>query len=182
MGDGGLVLMRPEGTFLAVVDGIGHGGPAEAAARAALELLRQLAGPDLSGTLIRCHDALKATRGATMGLAWVNRVTATLSWLGVGNVSGVLHPNGSKRRASAPYMPQFGGVVGRRLRPLEPSTVPIEPGDTIVLATDGLRRAVLGDAPPARWSESAFAERLVETHANGQDDAYVLVARVAEDA
>ena len=51
-----------------------------------------------------------------------------------------------------------------------------------MLATDGLRRAVLGDAPPPRWSEPAYAERLVETHANGQDDAFVLVARIAEDA
>jgi hypothetical protein len=67
--------------------------------------------------------------------------------------------------------------VGDRI-PLKPhpQTVSIEPGDMLVMATDGIRHAfmeerILQDAP------LDAAERILTRHARGTDDALVLVVR-----
>jgi len=69
-----------------------------------------------------------------------------------------------------------GGLIGCQMPiPVEASQ-PLSPGDLIVLATDGVRGdftpLLNGYEPPQR-----IAERILERHATGQDDALVLVAR-----
>jgi hypothetical protein len=182
MGDGGLVLNLPQGTLLAVVDGVGHGAAAAFAAQSAISRLESAAGPDLRATVSACHDGLKPTRGAAMGLAWLDRSASTLTWLGVGSIAGVLHRRLCARTAAAPLMPQGGGVVGRRLPTLRPVAMTVQAGDTIVLGTDGLDPGFIRDLPTDLWSEQRVAEQLIRTHATGQDDAFVLVARCAERA
>jgi negative regulator of sigma-B (phosphoserine phosphatase) len=68
------------------------------------------------------------------------------------------------------------GVLGDRLPRLRLQSVQLEPGDMIVLATDGIRRSfveehTLHDAP------MAAAERILERHGRKTDDALVLVMR-----
>jgi len=176
MGDRSLVLKLANGVLLAVVDGLGHGKAAAEAARSATAALERHATPDLRHAVEHCHDELKATRGATLGLAWMDLSTSWLTWLGIGSVAGILHRI-ERDVAESPSMPQFRGIVGRRIPAGHPARVRFGVGDTLVLATDGVNRSFADDLPKAKGSERQIAERLIETHATDRDDALVLVAR-----
>jgi hypothetical protein len=175
-GDCSLVLKLAGGILLAVVDGLGHGAAAAEAAQSAVAALERHAAPDLRRVLERCHDEVGATRGATLGLAWMDLSTSLLTWLGVGNVAGVLH-RVEPDFAGSTFMPQFRGIVGRRVPAGEAARVRLGVGDTIVLATDGVDRRFADDVPHAGRSERQIAERLIADHATNRDDALVLVAR-----
>lgn len=177
MGDGALVLRRKDGILLAVVDGVGHGAEAAEVRQAAEEIIERAAGADLRSIAASCHERLKMTRGATLGLAWLDPGVPALTWLGVGTVVGALHRAGRGSRTAAMLMPQASGALGLRLPPLHPATLPVAAGDTVVLATDGLDLRFIHDVPAAVHSEQQIADRLVGAHANGRDDALALVAR-----
>jgi hypothetical protein len=111
-----------------------------------------------------------------MSLALFHAKDQTLTWLGVGNVDGLLlraEPHQARAREALLLR---GGVVGYQLPPLRAETVPVEPEDVLILATDGIRSRFpegleLGDAP------QEIADRILAQHAREADDALVLVAR-----
>jgi phosphoserine phosphatase RsbX len=175
MGDRHAVVQFDGGALVAVVDGLGHGPEAAVAARAATEILEQNA-QESAITLIRlCHEKLKATRGVVMSLASFNASDATVTWLGVGNVEGVLLHRDPYGTVNQEVLPLRGGVVGDQLPPLMASIVPVSRGDTLIFATDGVR---LGFAEGLKaGSAQKIAETVLSRFARGTDDALVLVAR-----
>ena len=62
-----------------------------------------------------------------------------LTWLGVGNVEGLLVRADVLARPSRNAVLQRGGVVGYQLPPLRASVLAVGPGDTLIFATDGVR-------------------------------------------
>src|SRR6266446_6982819 len=68
---GDLHLIKPTrgGVLLAVVDGLGHGDAARAAAKTAVAVLESHAEEPLSALVNRGHEALTKTRGVVMTLA-----------------------------------------------------------------------------------------------------------------
>src|SRR6266516_4269653 len=89
-GDLHLVKRVGRGTLVAAVDGLGHGAEAAAAARAAVAALDRYAEESLPPLVRRCHEALAGSRGVVMSLAYLGGVQPSLTWLGVGNVEGVV--------------------------------------------------------------------------------------------
>jgi negative regulator of sigma-B (phosphoserine phosphatase) len=177
-GDRHVVRPSAGGVLAAVVDGLGHGDGAAEAAEAAAAVLASHAGEPPAALIRRCHEALRSTRGAVMSLAWFDPRQGTMTWLGVGNVEGALlraNPGASRREES---LVLAGGVVGGRLPPLRASAIPIAPGDTLILATDGVKagftRDLTADDPPQR-----IADGIVARYRKDMDDALVLVARYA---
>jgi serine phosphatase RsbU (regulator of sigma subunit) len=177
VGDAHVVLPRRHGMLLAVIDGSGHGREAVRAAQLAARTLAdqpELPAPEL---LQRCHAALALTRGAVMTLAEYDAVKRTLTLCGVGNVEAFLIRGGPEtqptRVASAPLR---GGIVGVKLPEVRPAIVPVEPGDVLVMASDGVRldfqREFLLRTPPQR-----AAGELLQRLGRVSDDALVLVAR-----
>src|SRR5271165_5988082 len=75
---------------VAVLDGIGHGSEAALAAQSALSTLKQFEGDSPIALFQRCHEQLRSTRGVVMSLASFCARDHTMTWLGVGNVEGVL--------------------------------------------------------------------------------------------
>lgn len=172
-GDRALVRALGAGALLAVIDGLGHGDAAATAAEAAVAALEDApADSRLHDLLERCHRRVRKTRGVVLSLALVEPERETLSWAGVGDVEAVL-VRASGRRETLALRP---GVVGQRLPPYRPTAVPLAAGDTLVLATDGLRRGVAGGVAPAASAVDA-AQRLLDVGAEDDDDALVLVAR-----
>jgi serine phosphatase RsbU (regulator of sigma subunit) len=169
------------GMLLAVLDGAGHGAAAAEAAEAGRAILERHAGMPLDRLFRTCHDGLRGTRGVAMSAALLSAAGDRLSWIGVGNVEAVvwrLDPRALPRRE---HLMLRGGLVGCQMPiPFEASQ-PLAPGDLVVLATDGVRGDYLpllnGYDPPQR-----IAERILERHATGQDDALVLVARTRRPA
>ena len=174
-GDRAVVVPYPEGALVALIDGLGHGNEACEAAVAAERVL--LAAPylDIGELMRRCHEALRSTRGVVMTLASFDAARGTMSWLGVGNVEALLvRAQGDTSEA----VPMRGGTVGYTLPPLNPRTLSIFPGDTLALATDGIRHGFKEEIIPARTPQE-IADQVMARWAKTSDDACVVVARYA---
>jgi serine/threonine protein phosphatase PrpC len=174
---GDLPVAQPfaNGFLLGAIDGLGHGEDAQHAARTAGETLSEHAGKPLAWLLRICHDRLRPTRGAVMSLASFHGKQGTAQWLGVGNVQGVLlrpRPSGPPARVD---LVSRAGVVGCRLPELQTTELRLEPGDLLVLVTDGID-ASFERVIDTRESPAAIARRILD-HARPSDDALVLVAR-----
>lgn len=98
-----------------------------------------------------------------------------MTWAGVGDVEGVLVRADADAPRSQEFVTQRGGVLGFRLPPLKASVVAVAPGDTLVLATDGIARTFT-EKPLPSGPPQLVASRLLERYAKGTDDALVLVA------
>jgi negative regulator of sigma-B (phosphoserine phosphatase) len=175
-GDAYLVVQFPGGALAAVVDGLGHGGEAAVAARGAVATLAEHADEPVVPLLQRCHSGLRATRGVVMTLASFSEADATMTWLAVGNVEGFLVRANAGAGPARESVLLRGGVVGYQIPPLRPSTHPIAAGDTLVLATDGIRSA-FGDRLDLEASPREMAHEILTRYAKDTDDALVLVAR-----
>lgn len=175
-GDRALVEPFPGGVLAAAIDGVGHGGEAAAAADIAVSVLRQHPEQPVDVLLRFCHEALKHTRGAVMSLAAFHDARPEMSWLGVGNVEGVLVRPKTYAGRPAENVLLMSGVVGFQLPHLRPSLTPVVPGDVLIFATDGIRPDFGRDAAPNE-APQRIAERICAKHSKGSDDALVLVAR-----
>ena len=69
------------------------------------------------------------------------------------------------------------GVVGSRLPPLQATVLPIAKGDTLFFATDGISRD-FAETLSAFGDAQRTAERILQRHRIGNDDALILVARL----
>jgi phosphoserine phosphatase RsbX len=175
-GDRHLVRDLTFGSLLAVVDGIGHGQEAAAAAEIAVRTLEHHSEEPVVTQVSHCHAALRGTRGAVMSLAHFRARERTLTWLGVGNVEGlvVFHAPGQQRRTQR--LLQRSGVLGSNLPALQAATFPVAAGDTLFFATDGIATGFDRDLDPAPDTH-VLAERILARYARGTDDALVLAAR-----
>lgn len=175
-GDLHVVAPFEGGTLVAAIDGLGHGPEAAVAARSAAETLMRDRAQPIAELLERCHEGLRSTRGAVITLASFNAGASTMTWLGVGNIEATLlraEPGNGRPRESVMLV---GGVPGHQLPSLRPYELPVSPGDTLVLATDGVRGGYL-DLIAISDPPQQLADHLLSEYGKGTDDALVLVAR-----
>lgn len=180
-GDLHLVAPFPGGVLLAVVDGLGHGPAAAAAAQVAVEVLAKHAELPVSELLQRCQAALGRLRGVVMSLASLETAAHTLTWVGVGNVEAALLrslPGGGILRER---LLLWGGIVGQSLGSLRPASLRLARADVLVLATDGIDSDFLDvaflEGVHSGRSAQELADGVLRRHALPKDDALVLVAR-----
>lgn len=175
-GDRYLVQPIARGVLLAVVDGLGHGPEAAAAAEVAIRTLQGHAVEPGTSLVGRCHERTRETRGVVIGLASIDGVRGTLTWLGVGNVEGLLISPADRQGPRRQTLMSRAGIVGAQLPPLAASVVPLTPGDLLILATDGIRTdpgwQVIFTDPPQK-----IADRILAKYSKETDDALVLVSR-----
>src|SRR5919204_112482 len=68
------------------------------------------------------------------------------------------------------------GIVGEGAAPRHAATIPVERGDTLVFATDGVDRRFADSLVPV-GAPQEIAQRILDEHGRSTDDALVLVAR-----
>jgi len=175
-GDTHVVTSVADGFVVAAVDGLGHGADAAEAAAVAAATIAEYADESAIALIKRCHDAMRKTRGAAISIACFDTSADTLTWIGVGNVDGVLHRAMPGAKPAYEALLLRGGVVGYQLPPLRASTLALFPGDTLVFATDGINGAFRREALASLHDDDAAQDILVR-HAKDGDDALVLVAR-----
>jgi negative regulator of sigma-B (phosphoserine phosphatase) len=175
-GDQYVVHSWPGGALLAVIDGLGHGPAAALAANEAVAILQAHAQEPLVLLVSRCHEALRRTNGAVMTLAAFQASDNSLTWLGVGNVEGLLIRADALARPSRDDVLQRGGVVGYQLPPLRTSALVVGEGDILIFATDGVRGR-FADRLDLERPPQEVAIDVLDSHAKPNDDALVLVAR-----
>lgn len=175
-GDLHVVSPFATGVLIAVVDGLGHGPEAAAAARIAGSVLQAHADEQVVALVTRCHQALRKTRGAVLSLASMSAADSVMSWTAVGNVEGSLFYTSRGLPPPRDIAPARSGVVGYQLPLLRVTTHPIAVGDTLVFATDGIKDSFGYQALQGRTPQGA-AEEILKNFGKDTDDALVLVAR-----
>ena len=145
-------------------------------AKLAIDTLEKNSEESIIGLMKRCHQNLQSTRGVVMSMASFNALDSTMTWLGVGNVEGVLLHADADGKVGYESLLLRRGVVGGRLPPLNASIVPVVAGDMLVLVTDGIRSGYEPRFNP-KSSPKQTAEQILAQHNMGTDDAMVLVVR-----
>jgi serine phosphatase RsbU (regulator of sigma subunit) len=175
-GDLHVVAPWSDGVVLAVVDGLGHGGEATAAARVAVDVIEQNAGQPVVALVQRCHRALQQTRGAVMTIVEINTRRDTATAIGIGNVETVIYRGNPLGRARRESVLLRGGVVGYRLPVLQASELPMAVGDIVVFATDGVREDFCELITPTEPIPQ-LVERIMARKFRGTDDGLVLAGK-----
>lgn len=170
-GDQWLVNERPDGLRVAIVDGLGHGSEAEAAALAAIDTLRSA--PDLGpvDALLRCDQALRGTRGAAASVLTIDRAQGVLLFAGVGNVEGRFR-SGDDERHFSPNR----GVLGQGVRRPHVLELALVGAWTVLLHSDGIRTRDLPDMELS-GSVDELARDMIANHSRDTDDASVVIVR-----
>lgn len=176
-GDRHLVCCGGDGILIAAIDGIGHGEEAANAAEAAISILKASPDEPVISLLERCHEGLRSTRGVVLSLASIDPKHGMMTWVGVGNVQGVLMRAGAKQGRVEEVLLLRAGVVGSQLPALQAAVLPIAKGDTLVFVTDGIRSEFVEGLSPLESPQRA-ADKILKQHSRGNDDALVLVLRL----
>jgi serine/threonine protein phosphatase PrpC len=178
-GDRQAVVATEYTALAAVIDGVGHGTEAAAAAERAVAMVREgINGGGLIEMLKRCHTSLTGSRGAVMNLAAFDQKQGTLTWLGIGNVEGRLLLRNKDKDSGyvRQHLLQRPGVVGQRLPSLQVAVSRVQPGDMVIFATDGIAPDFADhiriDSPVRE-----IADGIISRYCKKTDDALALVIR-----
>ena len=158
---------------LCVVDGLGHGEHAEAAAKAAIAYVGNHLSESLTDIFAGCNTSLRSTRGAVMGISVIDQATNTLTFAGVGNIEIRVLGGESGQMSSNP------GIVGGGYRRISPETIPMETGHLVLMFTDGVtgKFDVSGYDDAVLSDTQRFADRMIEDWGRETDDSGILIFR-----
>jgi serine phosphatase RsbU (regulator of sigma subunit) len=190
-----------DGAWLAIADTAGTGPTAAGLAAAALGALRaaRRSGKDLVQAAVSIDDVVRALGNpsfvVTALLARWHAATATLAWINCGHPPAyVIDREGALTELEGPVHPAFG--AGAERSSFEVASVTLEPGERLVLYTDGvtervvkgggrfgfdgMRRAIQGaDAPTAATTAMAIQHAVMSAATDPlQDDATLVVLTV----
>jgi anti-sigma regulatory factor (Ser/Thr protein kinase)/serine/threonine protein phosphatase PrpC len=174
-GDGWLARGEQDRCVLMVVDGLGHGSDAAAAAHAATEAVKAHARRGVTELADTVHGALKSTRGAAAALAVVKAGSEKGDFCGVGNVNCVIRAGGKTRA-----LVSHNGILGHQVRKFQEFSFPFPRDALLIMHSDGLTaKWTLDEYPGLETREPALiAGVLFRDFRRSTDDASVLVARL----
>jgi phosphoserine phosphatase RsbX len=169
------VIEERDGSFLvAVIDGLGHGYESWVAASTAVDVIRASVDLSVDGIVRRCHQELRVTRGAAIGVLKVDASGAG-EFCGVGNIEvQAIH-------GSSPSIFCLAGIVGHNLRTSKVMPVLMRPGDIYCLMSDGVSsRGNFKSCLPG--DPESVARRIVEQWGRAHDDATAVVIGYGDPA
>jgi hypothetical protein len=173
-GDSFVVEERDGALLAAVIDGLGHGYESWVAASTAAEVIRGSLDLSVDAIVRRCHQELRVTRGAAIGVLKLDTGGAG-EFCGVGNIE-VQSLNGS-----SPSVFCLAGIVGHNLRTSKVMPVSMRPGDIYCLLSDGVSsRGNFKSCLPG--DPEGVARRIVEQWGQAHDDATALVVGFGHSA
>jgi anti-sigma regulatory factor (Ser/Thr protein kinase) len=171
-GDNWSIAQNNHRQSVLVIDGLGHGRLAAAAASAGTASFAKDPFAAPSEALRRLHESLLGTRGAAAACVALDQERGQARYAGVGNIAGVLAESGTQRG-----MVSHNGTLGLTLGRTQELDYGWSASTILILHSDGLS---------SRWSLAAYPE-LVAHHpaviaavlyrdqARGRDDATVVV-------
>jgi anti-sigma regulatory factor (Ser/Thr protein kinase) len=175
-GDAWATVPTRVGARVLVADGLGHGPDAGAAARAAVRLFRESRGVTIEASMERMHAGLRATRGATLGLAELDPERRLVSFVGIGNIAATV-----ASEAGARHLVSHNGTAGHQVHRIQAFPAPWPAGALVLLHSDGLASHWALDRYPGLSARhpALVAGVLYRDHRRGRDDTTVVVAREA---
>ena len=157
-----------------VADGLGHGDDAATASLAAVRAFREAPDAATDDLIRRCHDALRATRGAALGIARIHQSVGTMEFNGVGNIAATVISEDSERKAVS-----HNGIVGHEMRKVGAFTYPWQASSILVMHSDGIGTAWHLNSYPGLQNHdpAVIAAVIFRDFCRGTDDAAVVVAK-----
>ena len=172
---GDAVVIRPlePGLFVAIVDVLGHGPEAHELTHVIDAYLTRYGTSDVSGLMTRLHQHLKGSRGAAVGLCAIDATTGRIDYAGIGNTTLRRFGKTETRLVSQ------DGVLGQNMRTPLHQTLQLEPGDLIVLYTDGVSDRFTSDDYPGVLCHTPkdVANNIVQRFGKHYDDAACIAVR-----
>jgi anti-sigma regulatory factor (Ser/Thr protein kinase) len=171
--------LRQVGDKLAaiVVDGLGHGPLAAAAAAQAVAVFGEHWFPNPADYLAAADAAMRSTRGAALAIAQIDLGAREVHYAGVGNIAARIINLSANRQQS---LVSHGGIAGAGLRKVQQFDYRWQDGDVLVMHSDGLNeRWNLGTYGGLAQTDVAILAGIVYRDAKRtRDDATVLTARL----
>ncbi|HEY9670617.1 MAG TPA: ATP-binding SpoIIE family protein phosphatase [Waterburya sp.] len=173
-GDAWATYQSANRSLLVVADGLGHGPQAALASLEAVRMFQDNAHRRPQAIVEAAHGALRSTRGAALAIAEVDLAGKTVSFTGIGNISGSLLC--SQRNYS---LVSLNGTVGHEVRKIQEFTYPWSPETLLIMHSDGLKTQWRLERYPGLIHKhpSLIAGVLYRDFNRGRDDVTVLVAR-----
>ena len=159
--------------FVAIIDVLGHGPEAHELTTVITTYLERYANTDVTGVMTRLHQHLQGTRGAVAGLCVIDTASGRIDYAGIGNTTLRRFGNTETRLVSR------DGVLGQNMRTPLHQTLQLEPGELVVLYTDGVSdRFTVDDYPGILHHPAAeVAANIVQRFGKGHDDAGCIAVR-----
>ena len=158
---------------LCMIDGLGHGKPAEEAAQCAFAHIEAHQDQSITEILKGCGRAISHTRGAAIGIAIIDTSESELVYAGIGNTRTLI--NGDRIQ----HLPSLPGIVGATRNIPNPETIAFGNDDLLIMSSDGVSDTLNLDryGSSTRQDVQILADRLMEDWSTPKDDACVLIYR-----
>jgi anti-sigma regulatory factor (Ser/Thr protein kinase) len=159
---------------LFVVDGLGHGPDAAAAAAAAKGVIERNIARTPAEQIQAAHAALRATRGAAAAVIELKPSGEVGTFCGIGNIGCFVRAQGKARSLAS-----HNGILGHQMRTVQEFSFPFPPGALLYAYSDGMT---------SRWDPASYAglesrhpaliaATLYRDHNRGRDDTTIAVVR-----
>ena len=173
-GDAYFIKAFENKVLITVIDGLGHGPDAAVAANTAVEYIKNNYKKGLTDMIEGCHKEMGGTRGAVIGIALIDLENSILRYTGVGNIEVMVKSRTVFRPIS------INGILGYNLHQVKETEFPFNPGDLILLHSDGIsKRFDLNLCPPEFLEQhpQTIVERIMAEFGSKRDDLCIVTAR-----
>ena len=159
-----VLVVQADTTLVVVVDGLGHGPEAAKAAGCFTDYARRMGHMSPGAILESATREMSKTRGAVAAVAKFDTTSGTAVVAGVGNIE-------VRSKSRTPVSPVFTpGIIGRPVRYVREFEYPLNVGDLVVFASDGVSRR-FDVKPYVGLPVDEIADRLLRDFGGSHDDA-----------
>jgi anti-sigma regulatory factor (Ser/Thr protein kinase) len=178
-GDAWAFEEQPDWAALLVVDGLGHGPMAGAAAAEAVAIFLARCEPAPAPLMESIHNGIRHTRGAAAAIASLLPREQTIKFCGVGNITAAV-VNGSHVKRTLSH----NGIVGYEIRRIQELEYAWPEGSLLIMHSDGLTAHWDFEKYPGLQSRhpGLIAGVLFRDCLRGRDDATVVVVKNSRKA
>ncbi|MEV6491788.1 SpoIIE family protein phosphatase [Actinoplanes sp. NPDC051633] len=174
-GDAYAVRGPDERRQMLMVDGLGHGPLAAAAAQVALRTFGATPQGGPAALVEALHRALGHTRGAAVAVAEIDEAAEVVRYAGLGNISGAILGGDNGRRG----LVSLPGIAGHQRRQIRQYEYPFPAGSVLLLHSDGVVERWRAEDYPGLLTRSpqVIAATVLRDAGTRRDDAGVLVVK-----
>jgi anti-sigma regulatory factor (Ser/Thr protein kinase) len=178
-GDSWRIAERPGELAIMLADGLGHGPEAARAAEEAARTFEADPFAPLTSLIHRADARMRGTRGGALAAARIEASGRLMKYVGVGNISGYLHPLQGEEVGRGLF--SHNGTVGVQIRKVQEFDYPCPDRSLLVMYSDGLQsRWSLEPYPGLQFRHPAvFAGVLYRDFTRGRDDVTVAVVHTS---
>ena len=164
-GDAAFIHQNGNEVFFTLVDGSGHGQEAHDISKKSCRIIQE--------NLNKSLTEIRGTRGCVAIIGKLDVEKKVFNYVGIGNIFL------KKVTKSVNNLLIQDGVVGYHIRTPSEYSVQLEPGDALLLCSDGIKSNFnISDYPDIRWDDvDVISKKIINMFTKNNDDATCIVLR-----